>query len=116
MRIQTSIHIYSVILVGVIFCSSLGCHKQNESGQPKTLDQALGELRASLIDASPEVQSNLYTTVTTGLRYGQYDKAESGLQQIASDPSLTAQQKQAVSEVDDLLKAAIQKQQNASTN
>jgi hypothetical protein len=116
MRIQTRIHIYSVIIGGLIFSSGLGCHKQNESAQPKTLDQSLDEVRAILINASPEVQSNLYTTVTTGLRYGQYAKAEDGLQQIAGDPSLTVQQKQAVSELDDLLKSAIQKQQSDSTN
>ena len=116
MRTQTRTHIYSVIIGGLIFSSGLGCHKQNESAQPKTLDQALAGLRASLASASPEVQSNFYTTVNYGLRYGDYAKAEGGLQQIAGDPSLTAQQKQSVSEVDDLLKAAMQKQQSDSTN
>jgi hypothetical protein len=110
------IRIYFVIIGGVIFSSGIGCHKQSESAQPKTLDQALGELRSTLISASPEVQSNFYKTVTSGLRYGDYAKAEDGLQQLASDPSLTAQQKQAVSETDDLLKAAMQKQQSASGN
>jgi hypothetical protein len=117
MRIQTRIHIYSIIIIGLIFSSGLGCHKkQNESMQPKTLDQALDGLRASLVSASPEVQSNFYKTVNYGLRYGDYAKAEGGLQQLASDPSLTAEQKQSVSEVDDLLKAAMQKQQSDSTN
>ena len=116
MRTQTRTHIYSVIIGGLIFSSGLGCHKQNESAQPKTLDQALTGLRASLASASPEVQSNFYTTVNYGLRYGDYAKAEGGLQQIAGDPSLTAEQKQAVSEVDDLLKTAMQKQQSAPAN
>ena len=116
MRIQTRIHIYSVIIGGLIFSSGLGCHKQNQSTQPKTLDQALDGLRATLVSASPEVQNNFYNTVIDGLRYGNYAKAEGGLQQLAGDPSLTAQQKQSVSEVDDLLKAAMQKQQNDSTN
>jgi hypothetical protein len=116
MRIQTRIHIYSVIIGGLIFSSGMGCHKQNESAPPKTLDQALAGLRASLVSASPEVQSNFYKTVSFGLRYGDYARAEGGLQQLAGDPSLTAQQKQSVSEVDDLLKAAMQKQQSDSTN
>jgi hypothetical protein len=116
MRIQTRTHIYSVIIGGLIFSSGLGCHKQNKSEQPKTLDQALAGLRAALVSASPEVQDNFYQTVPTAVRYGQYAKAEDGLQQLAGEPSLTAQQKQAVSELDDLLKAAMQKQQSDSTN
>ena len=116
MRTQTKTHIYSVIIGGLIFSSGLGCHKQHESAQPKTLDQALAGLRASLASASPEVQSNFYKTVSYGLRYGDYAKAEDGLQQIAGDPSLTAEQKQAVSEADDLLKSTMQKQQSAPAN
>ena len=116
MRIQTRTHIYSIIIGGLIFSSGLGCHKQNQSTQPKTLDQALDGLRATLVSASPEVQNNFYNTVIDGLRYGNYAKAEGGLQQLAGDPSLTVQQKQSVSEVDDLLKAAMQKQQSDSTN
>jgi hypothetical protein len=116
MRIQTRIHIYSVIIGGLIFSSGVGCHKQNESAHPKTLDQALDGLRATLVSASPELQDNFYNTVITGVRRGDYVKAEGGLQQLAGDPSLTVQQKQSVSEVDDLLKAAMQKQQSDSTN
>jgi hypothetical protein len=116
MRIQTRTHIYSIIIGGLIFSSGLGCHKQNETAQPKTLDEALDGLRANLVSASPDVQNNFYNTVIDGLRYGNYAKAEGGLQQLAGDPSLTAQQKQSVSEVDDLLKAAMQKQQSDSTN
>lgn len=116
MRIKTRIHIYSVIIGGLIFSSGLGCHKQKESTQPKNLDQALDGLRASLVNANPDVQNNFYNTVIDGLRYGNYAKAEGGLQQLAGDPSLTAEQKQSVSEVDDLLKAAMQKQQSDSTN
>ena len=110
------IHIYSVIIGGLIFSGGLGCHKQNESAQPKTLDQALDGLRATLVSASPDVQNNFYNTVIDGLRYGNYAKAEGGLQQLAGDPSLTAEQKQSVSEVDALLKTTMQKQQSDSTN
>ena len=116
MRTQTRTLIYSVIIGGLIFSSGLGCHKQNQSTQPKTLDQALDGLRATLVSASPEVQNNFYNTVIDGLRYGNYAKAEGGLQQLAGDPSLTAEQKQSVSEVDALLKTTMQKQQSDSTN
>ena len=70
-------------------------------------------LRAALSTASPEVQSNLYYGVSHGISYADYTHAALALQQIDGDPSLTAEQKKVVNEVNELLKQAIASQQNA---
>ncbi|HUC85924.1 MAG TPA: hypothetical protein VL970_12080 [Candidatus Acidoferrales bacterium] len=110
---KTNPYFYSFVAGGLIFFSGLGCHKQGSSAQPKTLDEAVAAVRATLGKGSPQVQSNFFKGVSFGLRYGNYASAEANLQQIAADPSLTPEQKQAIGELDVLLKQKLQSQPNA---
>lgn len=105
--------IVSLVLGGLLVLGGIGCHKHASSGQAKTLQEGIADLRTALASANPEVQSNLYHGVSYGLRYGDYAGASQALQSIASDPSLNDQQKKAVSEVSDLLKQQIESQQSA---
>ena len=99
-----------MVLGTSLILGGIGCHKStNATGgnAPKTIEEGVANLQAAVATASPEVQSNFYQGVSYGIRYGDYAKASSSLQQIASDPSLNDQQKKAVSDVSDLLKQAI---------
>jgi len=71
------------------------------------------QLRAALLNASPEVQSNLYNGVAYNIRYGNYENALMSLDRIANGPSLNDRQKKLVNDVIELLKSKIQSQDNA---
>jgi hypothetical protein len=73
----------------------------------------MAQLRSALVNASPEVQSNLYSGVSYGIRYGNYAQALESMDRILADPGLNAQQKKVANDVTDLLKTAAQTQQNA---
>lgn len=94
------------------FCA-VGCHRQASAVPPKTLGEAVTLLRASLVTASPQVQSNFYHGVSMGIRYGDYAGAEFALEQVGDDPSLTGPQKQLVAQVSNLVKQADEQQQNS---
>jgi len=66
-----------------------------------------------MIDASPQVQSNLYNGVSYGVRYGNFPQALEAMDAIVADPSLKPEQKKVADNVIELLKAAAQNQQNA---
>lgn len=104
--------ILSIVIGSLLAFSGAGCHKKAADDRPQTLEDGMTRLGASLITASPEVQSNLYNRVSRGIRYGNYSDASLGLQQIASDPSLNDQQKKLVNDVSGLLKQA-ENQRNA---
>lgn len=107
--------IFSVVLGSLLLFGGTACHKSNAVAQePKTLEQGLAELGTAMATANPEVQKSLTHDVRFNIRYGDYGKAELALQNIASDPSLNDQQKKAVNEVSDLLKQALEKQQNTA--
>lgn len=106
--------IFPVLLGSLIIIGSTSCHKKASAEAPKTLNDGVTELRAALLSANPVVQSNLYQGVCFGIRYGDYARASSALQQIAGDPSLNDQQKKAVNDVSELLKQAIEGQQNTA--
>jgi len=112
--VKKIICIRSVIIGGLLLVlGNAGCHrKTSESVHPKTLEEGMAQLQAVLVAASPQAQSNFYNGVSYGIRYGKYSQASLSLQQIASDPSLTDQQKQVVNGVNELLKQAIEDQKN----
>ena len=96
------------IVASVVFTAT-GCHKSGGSAErPKTVEEATSQLRALVPNMSPAVQSNFFNGVNYDIHYQNYAAASDALQQIASDPGLNAQQKQAVANLDDLLKQAMQ--------
>jgi len=105
--------ILSMLLGSLLAFSGAGCKKQAASEPPQTLDQGVQQLRAALVAANPEVQSNLYSGVVYGIRYGNFMDALIALDRIGSNPSLNEQQKKTVNQVAELLKKEIQNQQNA---
>ena len=102
---------FSLLLISLLAFGSAGCHKKAVAQAPQTLEQGVAELRTALVTASPEVQSNFYHGVSYSIRYGDYASATFAVQQMASDPNLSAQQKQAASAVGDLLKQEMDRQQ-----
>jgi len=110
---KTTLRILSIVLGSLLIFGAMACHKNNAAAQgPKTLQQGLAELGTALASANPDVQKNLSHGVSFNIRYGEYAKASLALQSIASDPSLSAQQQQAVNEVSNLLAQALESQQN----
>ena len=104
---KTTRCIFYILLGSLIVFGGLGCHKNNATSErPQTLQDGVTQLQAALVSANPEVQSNFYSNVSYAIRYGNYARASSALQQIASDPSLNQQQAQAVSDVSNLLNQA----------
>jgi hypothetical protein len=110
--VKKTIYISAVIIVSLLVLGSAGCHRKVESEHPKTLEEGMTQLQAVLVAASPQAQSNFYNGVSYGIRYGKYSQASLSLQQIASDPSLTDQQKQVVNGFNELLKQAIEDQKS----
>lgn len=95
--------VIALLMAGLLAFAGTACHKQTSSSdKPKTLADGMAALQAALTTASPQVHSNYYV-IYLGVRYGDYAKATSAVQQLASDPSLSDQQKKAVSTVSDLL-------------
>jgi len=110
-------HVKKTVRVAVLICSLLicgsGCKKAVTTQKPQSLQEGVEQLRAALVNASPQVQSNLYSGVSYGIRYGNYTQALEAMDRILADPGLNAQQKQLANDVTDLLKTAAQNQQNA---
>jgi len=106
----------SIVICGLLALGGAGCKKKDtaSSGSPQTLQQGMTKLRAALINAAPDVQSNLYSGVDRDIRYGQYPEALAAMDRIASNPGLNEQQKKLVNEVTELLKQAAEKQQGAA--
>jgi len=99
--------ILSILTAGLMLFSGVGCKKETASRQPQTLQDGIAQLRTALASASPQAQSNLYSGVIYGVRYGRYMDALVALDRIASDPSLNDAQKQAVSNMVDMVKQAM---------
>jgi hypothetical protein len=112
--VKNTTWLLSVVISIFLAFGSAGCKKNGASGQPKTVEEGLMQLRAALATASPEVQSNLYNGVSNGIRYGNSLEALGALDQIASDPTLNGDQKKLVNNVAELLKQSIQNQQNTA--
>jgi|SRR3954447_8737123 hypothetical protein len=95
-------------LAGVMLTLSFaGCGKQTAS-KPKTLQEGLAQMQASLVTASPAAQSNFYNQVQAGVRYDNLAQSLNGLEAIAADPGLSEQQKKLANDVIELLKAKMQ--------
>ena len=103
------------VLIFVLLACGASCKKNASSQKPQTLEEGIAQLRAALVDAPPQVQSNLYSGVSYGVRYGNYAQALGAMDAIVGDPSLNAQQKKIANDVTDLLKTAAQNQQTAPT-
>jgi len=94
------------LTAALIIVSAAGCKKGGSAGEtPKDLQDGLTQMQASLVKASPEAQSNFYNHVQTGYRYGNNADAIRALEQMATDPSLTEQQKKLVADLITLFKA-----------
>ena len=101
----------SLIAAGLLAFGGIGCKKQEQPQPP--LESSIQRLRAALVKASPEVQSNFYNGVDYNVRYENYVQAMMFVDRIANDPSLNPQQKKLANEAIEQLKARIQeKQQN----
>ena len=105
---KTTTSLLALTLGGLLALGGTGCHRQSAASAvpPKTLEEGVAQLTATLAGASAEVQSNLYNGVFYNIRYGHLPKAALALQQGATDPGLTAAQKKLVSDVGDLVKQA----------
>jgi hypothetical protein len=86
-------------MAGLLAFGSTGCNRQTASQEPQALVESVARLRAALAKASPEVQSKLYDGVVINLRYGRNTDALMVLDRLASDPTLSDRQKNAVNEV-----------------
>jgi hypothetical protein len=100
--------ISTVALALLVF--SAACGKKQAFQQPQTVEEGVTQLRAALVNANANIQSNLYGGVDYGVRYGNYVNAMAALDRIAADASLTEQQKKLVNDVMNLLKQKAQGQ------
>jgi hypothetical protein len=105
--------IFSLLAAALVCFCQAGCKGKAPSGKPQTLEEGVSQLRAALLNANPDVQSNLYSGVAYSIRYENYLGALVALDRIASDSSLNGQQKKLVNEVAELIKLKIQNQENA---
>jgi len=98
----------SIVLCALLALSGAGCKKNAAASgsSPQTLQQGVAQLRAALIAAGPEAQSNLYSGVIRSIRYRQYDVALAALDRIAGNPGLNDGQKKLVSDVTELCSAS----------
>jgi predicted small lipoprotein YifL len=98
-----------VMALGVSFS---GCGKKQPPTPPPAeisgIKVDLPKLRQALSGAAPEVQSGL-SMVTSNLRYGQYEKALMGLDQLLNNPALNDSQKKVVNDVIEQMKQVIAK-------
>jgi len=105
--------VISVLIFSLLVFGTAGCTKQ-AAGKPQTLEEAIVQLRAALVKASPDVQRGFYNGVDYGIHYGNYADALMALDRIRNDPSLNDQQKKLIEQVSGLLLAKIQNPQNAA--
>ena len=112
---KKNICLLSFVIASLLVVGGAGCNKQQSSSAapPKTLQEGIAQLQASLANASPQAQSNFYA-IYMGVRYTDYAKVTNAMQQLVSDPGLNDQQKKLVGDVGDLLKQAGAGQQNAA--
>ena len=106
--VKKALCVLSILAAGLLGFNCAGCKKQGSQQPPESLEAAFQKLRASLVKASPEVQSNLYNGVDYNLRYDNYLKAMMFLDRIATDPSLNEQQKKDVNQVIEMVKVKVQ--------
>jgi hypothetical protein len=106
-------HLFYVLLCGLLFLDITGCSAKKTTqkpGEPKTVETALGELKAAMVKVSPETQDKFRSDVVYPIRYAKLDVAVANLKTMAGDASLNAQQKDAVNS----LIQAIEKDQSAA--
>jgi outer membrane murein-binding lipoprotein Lpp len=91
--------LFCLTLAALLVIGGTACSKKNQAAAaPASLPATLAHLRTSLENASPEVQSNLWAGVSSQTRYGNYPVALATLQHMSTDTSLTAEQKQAITD------------------
>jgi hypothetical protein len=111
--VKQKIWILAVLTCALLAAVGIGCKKQAAAQGPRTLEDAVAELRAALATASPEARSNLYGGVVFGIRYGDYPRAMVAMDRIVKDPSLNDGQKKVANSVLELLKQEIQNAQSS---
>jgi hypothetical protein len=106
--VKKSSCVLALVAAGLLGLASAGCKKQGEPQSADALQASYQQMRAALVKASPEVQSNLYSHVDYSLRYDKFIEAMMYLDHIANDPSLNDSQKKAVNQVIEQLKTKVQ--------
>jgi hypothetical protein len=100
-------HLFYVLLCGLLFLDITGCSGKKTTkataGEPKTVETALGDLKAAMVTASPEAQNKFRSDVIFPVRYAKLDVALANLKTMAGDASLNAQQKDAVNGLIDVI-------------
>lgn len=99
----------SILAVGLLALGGTGCGKKTSVTNPKTLDEGLSALSATLSTGkTPVAQSNFFALVQRNVRYGKYVEALQALDGVDHDPSLSPDQKKLADQVFELLKAKVQ--------
>jgi len=99
-------------LLTLLLLACAGCGKKAPA-VPQSLDIQgvkvdLPKLQAEFSTAAPELQSDV-NQASSGLRYGQYEKALMSLDHLVNNPALSEPQKKAVTEVIEQMKQLIAK-------
>jgi hypothetical protein len=106
--VKTTLWALTIVACGCLAFGGAGCKKgAAANAPPQSLQEGVKQLRAALLKASPEVQSNLYSGVVYNVHYAKYPDALAALERIAGDPGLDAGQKKLVNDVTQLVKAKI---------
>jgi hypothetical protein len=108
MKIGT--RLFCALTAALITVSAAGCKKGGSSAgeAPKTIQDGLTQMQASLGTASPAAQSLFYQKVQTAYRYDTYADGIAALEQMQADPSLNEQQKKLAGDLITLFKAKMQ--------
>ncbi len=101
----------AAVCLGIICC--IGCGKKGPPATPPPYDVAgvkvdFPKLTDAMRGSGPELEA-LATDASSNVRYGLYDKALQSLDKLASTPTLTDLQKQAVNTVIEQMKQVIAK-------
>jgi len=97
------------LTAALVIASAAGCKKGGSAGEaPKTIQDGLTQMQASLGTASRAAQSLFYQRVQTAYRYDNYPDGIAALEQIAADPSVNEQQKKLAGDLITLFKAKMQ--------
>ena len=113
-KVKKTNWLVTVLLGACLTLGATACKKSGPSGNPQSLEDGMAQLRESLANANGNVQSNLYSGVAYGIRYGNYTQALGSMDAIVNDPSLDAKQKALANQVIELLKTKAQAEGGAA--
>jgi len=106
---KTASRLLCALSTALIILSAAGCKKGGSAAEaPKTIQDGLTQMQASLGTASPAAQSLFYQKVQTAYRYDTYADGIAALEQMQADSSLNEQQKKLAGDLITLFKAKMQ--------